>query len=93
MKGLFLEIYFKNIKNLCVMNTILISVWILINFFTDMQMIVFVYCAVVITFNSLLLLFSQRKDYDLKLYKYEFLLPIKRKKIASTILFQPLIIV
>lgn len=44
-------------------------------------MIVFAYCAVVIFSNSLLILLSQRKDYDLKLYKYEFMLPIKKKNI------------
>lgn len=81
MKGLLLEIYFKNIKNVCIMNAFLISVWILINFFTDVQMIIFAYFAVVIFSNSLLVLLSQRKDYDLKLYKYEFMLPIKRKNI------------
>lgn len=81
MKGLLLEIYFKNIKNVCIMNAFLISVWILINFFADVQMIIFAYFAVVIFSNSLLVLLSQRKDYDLKLYKYEFMLPIKRKNI------------
>ena len=81
MKGLLLEIYFKNIKNICIMNAFLISVWILINFFADVQMIIFAYFAVVIFSNSLLVLLSQRKDYDLKLYKYEFMLPIKRKNI------------
>jgi diguanylate cyclase len=81
MKGLLLEIYFKNIKNICIMNAFLISVWILINFFDDVQMIIFAYFAVVIFSNSLLVLLSQRKDYDLKLYKYEFMLPIKRKNI------------
>jgi hypothetical protein len=81
MKGLLLEIYFKNIKNVCIMNAFLILVWILINFFADVQMIIFAYFAVVIFFNSLLVLLSQRKDYDLKLYKYEFMLPIKRKNI------------
>ena len=48
MKGLLLEIYFKNIKNICIMNAFLISVWILINFFADVQMIIFAYFAVVI---------------------------------------------
>lgn len=81
MKGLLLEIYFKNIKNVCIMNAFLISVWILINIFADVQMIIFAYFAVVIFSNSLLVLLSQRKDYDLKLYKYEFMLPIKGKKI------------
>ena len=81
MKGLLLEIYFKNIKNVCIMNAFLISVWILINFFADVQIIIFAYFAVVIFSNSLLVLLSQRKDYDLKLYKYEFMLPIKRKNI------------
>lgn len=46
MKGLLLEIYFKNIKNVCVMNAFLITIWILINLFSDMQMIVFAYIAV-----------------------------------------------
>lgn len=77
MKGLLLEIYYKNIKNIFIMNAFLILVWILINLFADIQMIVFAYFAVVIFANSLLLLLSQRKDYDLKLYKYEFMLPIK----------------
>lgn len=81
MKGLLLEIYFKNIKNLCVMNAFLIIIWILINLFSGMQVIVFTYIAVVIFSNSLLILLSQRKDYDLKLYKYEFMLPIKKEKI------------
>ena len=81
MKGLLLEIYYKNIKNIFIMNAFLILVWILINLFADIQMIVFAYCAVVIFANSLLLLLSQRKDYDLKLYKYEFMLPIKSKNI------------
>ena len=63
------------------MNAFLILVWILINLFADIQMIVFAYFAVVIFANSLLLLLSQRKDYDLKLYKYEFMLPIKSKNI------------
>ena len=81
MKGLLLEIYFKNIKNVCIMNAFLISVWILINIFADVQMIIFAYFAVVIFSNSLLVLLSQRKDYDLKLYKYEFMLPIKGKNI------------
>ena len=44
-------------------------------------MVVFAYFVVVIFANSLLLLLSQRKDYDLKLYKYEFMLPIKSKNI------------
>lgn len=81
MKGLLLEIYYKNIKNILIMDAFLILVWILINLFADIQMIVFAYCAVVIFANSLLLLLSQRKDYDLKLYKYEFMLPIKSKNI------------
>lgn len=81
MKGLLLEIYYKNIKNIFIMNAFLILVWILINLFADIQMIVFAYCAVVIFSNSLLILLSQRKDYDLKLYKYEFMLPIKKKNI------------
>ncbi|WP_277251200.1 ABC-2 transporter permease [Peptoniphilus vaginalis] len=81
MKGLMLEIYYKNIKNFYIMNAFLILVWILINLFADIQMIVFAYCAVVIFSNSLLILLSQRKDYDLKLYKYEFMLPIKKKNI------------
>ena len=81
MKGLLLEIYFKNIKNVCVMNAFLITICILINLFSDMQMIVFAYIAVVMFSNSLLILLSQRKDYDLKLYKYEFMLPIKKKNI------------
>lgn len=81
MKGLLLEIYYKNIKNIYIMNAFLILVWILINLFTDIQMIVFAYFAVVIFANSLLLFLSQRKDYDLKLYKYEFMLPIKSKNI------------
>lgn len=81
MKGLLLEIYYKNIKNIYIMNAFLILVWILINLFADMQMIVFAYFAVVIFANSLLVLLSQRKDYDLKLYKYEFMLPIKKKNI------------
>lgn len=82
MKGLLLEIYFKNFKNICVMNAFLITIWILINFFSVMQMIVFAYSAVVIFSNSLLILLSQRKDYDLKLYKYEFMLPIKKENIV-----------
>lgn len=82
MKGLLLEIYFKNFKNICVMNAFLITIWILINFFSVMQMIVFAYSAVVIFSNSLLILLSQRKDYDLKLYKYEFMLPIKIENIV-----------
>lgn len=82
MKGLLLEIYFKNIKNVCVMNAFLITIWILINLFSDMQMIVFAYIAVAMFSNSLLILLSQRKDYDLKLYKYEFMLPIKKKNIV-----------
>jgi len=45
-------------------------------------MIVFAYSAVVIFSNSLLILLSQRKDYDLKLYKYEFMLPIKKENIV-----------
>ncbi|WP_455258472.1 ABC-2 transporter permease [Peptoniphilus asaccharolyticus] len=81
MKGLLLEIYFKNIKNVCVMNAFLITIWILINLFSDIQMIVFAYIAVAMFSNSLLILLSQRKDYDLKLYKYEFMLPIKKKNI------------
>lgn len=81
MKGLLLEIYYKNIKNIFIMNAFLIIVWILINLFADIQMVVFAYFAVVIFANSLLLLLSQRKDYDLKLYKYEFMLPIKSKNI------------
>lgn len=81
MKGLLLEIYYKNIKNIYIMNAFLILVWILINLFADIQMIVFAYFAVVIFANSLLVLLSQRKDYDLKLYKYEFMLPIKKKNI------------
>ena len=81
MKGLLLEIYYKNIKNICVMNAFLLTIWILINLFSSTQMLVFAYCAVVIFSNSLLLLLSQRKDYDLKLYKYEFMLPIKSKNI------------
>lgn len=81
MKGLLLEIYYKNIKNIFIMNAFLILVWILINLFADIQMAVFAYFAVVIFANSLLLLLSQRKDYDLKLYKYEFMLPIKSKNI------------
>ncbi|HFD7764323.1 TPA: ABC-2 transporter permease [Streptococcus pyogenes] len=81
MKGLLLEIYYKNIKNIFIMNAFLILVWILINLFADIQMLVFAYFAVVIFANSLLLLLSQRKDYDLKLYKYEFMLPIKSKNI------------
>ena len=82
MKGLLLEIYFKNFKNICVMNAFLITIWILINFFSVMQMIVFAYSAVVIFSNSFLILLSQRKDYDLKLYKYEFMLPIKKENIV-----------
>lgn len=82
MKGLLLEIYYKNIKNIYIMNAFLILVWILINLFADIQMIVFAYFAVVIFANSLLVLLSQRKDYDLKLYKYEFMLPIKSKNIV-----------
>lgn len=82
MKGLLLEIYFKNFKNICVMNAFLITIWILIIFFSVMQMIVFAYSAVVIFSNSLLILLSQRKDYDLKLYKYEFMLPIKKENIV-----------
>lgn len=82
MKGLLLEIYFKNFKNICVMNAFLITIWILINFFSVMQMIVFAYSAVVIFSNSLLILLSQKKDYDLKLYKYEFMLPIKKENIV-----------
>ena len=81
MKGLLLEIYYKNIKNICVMNAFLLTIWILINLFSSTQMLVFAYCAVVIFSNSLLILLSQRKDYDLKLYKYEFMLPIKKKNI------------
>lgn len=81
MKGLLLEIYYKNIKNIFIMNAFLILVWILINLFADIQMVVFAYFVVVIFANSLLLLLSQRKDYDLKLYKYEFMLPIKSKNI------------
>ena len=81
MKGLLLEIYYKNIKNIYIMNAFLILVWILINLFADIQMVVFAYFAVAIFANSLLLLLSQRKDYDLKLYKYEFMLPIKSKNI------------
>ena len=81
MKGLLLEIYYKNIKNIFIMNAFLILVWILINLFADIQMLVFAYFAVVIFANSLLILLSQRKDYDLKLYKYEFMLPIKSKNI------------
>lgn len=64
------------------MNAFLITIWILINFFSVMQMIVFAYSAVVIFSNSLLILLSQRKDYDLKLYKYEFMLPIKKENIV-----------
>ena len=82
MKGLLLEIYYKNIKNFYIMNAFLILVWILINLFADIQMVVFAYFAVVIFANSLLILLSQRKDYDLKLYKYEFMLPIKSKNIV-----------
>lgn len=82
MKGLLLEIYYKNIKNIFIMNAFLILVWILINLFADIQMIVFAYFAVVIFSNSLLILLSQRKDYDLKLYKYEFMLPIKSENIV-----------
>lgn len=82
MKGLLLEIYYKNIKNIYIMNAFLILVWILINLFADIQMIVFSYFAVVIFANSLLVLLSQRKDYDLKLYKYEFMLPVKSKNIV-----------
>ena len=82
MKGLLLEIYYKNIKNFYIMNAFLILVWILINLFADIQMIVFAYFAAVIFANSLLVLLSQRKDYDLKLYKYEFMLPIKSKNIV-----------
>lgn len=82
MKGLMLEIYYKNIKNFYIMNAFLILVWILINLFADIQMIVFAYFAAVIFTNSLLVLLSQRKDYDLKLYKYEFMLPIKSKNIV-----------
>lgn len=82
MKGLLLEIYYKNIKNIYIMNAFLILVWILINLFADIQMIVFAYFAVVIFANSLLVLLSQRKDYDLKLYKYEFMLPVKSKNIV-----------
>ncbi|ERT58952.1 hypothetical protein J2S72_001232 [Peptoniphilus koenoeneniae] len=81
MKGLLLEIYYKNIKNICVMNAFLLTIWILINLFSSTQMLVFAYFAVVIFANSLLILLSQRKDYDLKLYKYEFMLPIKSKNI------------
>lgn len=81
MKGLLLEIYYKNIKNICVMNAFLLTIWIFINLFSSTQMLVFAYCAVVIFSNSLLILLSQRKDYDLKLYKYEFMLPIKKKNI------------
>lgn len=81
MKGLLLEIYYKNIKNIFIMNAFLILVWILINLFADIQMVVFAYFAVVIFANSLLILLSQRKDNDLKLYKYEFMLPIKSKNI------------
>lgn len=81
MKGLLLEIYYKNIKNICVMNAFLLTIWILINLFSSTQMLVFAYCTVVIFSNSLLILLSQRKDYDLKLYKYEFMLPIKKKNI------------
>ena len=81
MKGLLLEIYYKNIKNIFIMNAFLILAWILINLFADIQMVVFAYFAVVIFANSLLILLSQRKDYDLKLYKYEFMLPIKSKNI------------
>lgn len=81
MKGL-LEIYYKNIKNIYIMNAFLILVWILINLFADIQMIVFAYFAVVIFANSLLVLLYQRKDYDLKLYKYEFMLPVKCKNIV-----------
>lgn len=82
MKGLLFEIYYKNIKNIYIMNAFLILVWILINLFADIQMIVFAYFAVVIFANSLLVLLSQRKDYDLKLYKYEFMLPVKSKNIV-----------
>ncbi|WP_085876312.1 ABC-2 transporter permease [Peptoniphilus vaginalis] len=82
MKGLMLEIYYKNIKNFYIMNAFLILVWILINLFADIQMIVFAYFAAVIFTNSLLVLLSQRIDYDLKLYKYEFMLPIKSKNIV-----------
>lgn len=81
MKGLLLEIYYKNIKNIFIMNAFLILAWILINLFADIQMVVFAYFAVVIFANSLLILLSQRKDNDLKLYKYEFMLPIKIKNI------------
>lgn len=81
MKGLLLEIYYKNIKNIFIMNAFLILAWILINLFADIQMVVFAYFAVVIFANSLLILLSQRKDYDSKLYKYEFMLPIKSKNI------------
>lgn len=81
MKGLLLEIYYKNIKNIFIMNAFLILAWILINLFADIQMVVFAYFAVVIFANSLLILLSQRKDNDLKLYKYEFMLPIKSKNI------------
>ena len=57
MKGLLLEIYYKNIKNIFIMNAFLILVWILINLFADIQIIVFAYFAVVIFANSLLVLF------------------------------------
>lgn len=82
MKGLLLEIYYKNIKNICIMNSILLGIWILINLFFKSQTIIFVFFAVFVLSNSLLLLLSQRKDYDLKLYKYEFLLPLKKSHLV-----------
>lgn len=82
MRGLLFEIYLKNKKNIFIMNTFFMIVWIPIIFLIDTQQVAFIFFAIVVLSNSLILLLSQRKDYDLKLYKYEFMLPIKSKYIV-----------
>ncbi len=76
MKGLVLEIYYKNKKQVCLTNLILCFIWLPMVYLIDSQSMIFIYILMVFSANSLFILLSQRKDYDLKLYKYEKTLPV-----------------
>ncbi len=79
MKGLFLEIYYKNKRQVYITNLTLSLIWLIMVYFIDSQLMIYLYILMIFCANSLFVLLSQRKDYDLKLYKYEKILPLEFK--------------
>ncbi len=82
MSGLLLEIYFKIKKQIFIMNLIMLFIWLVVVNFVGSQVFAVIYLSTVFIANGLLVTLTQRKDYDLKLYKAEKMLPIKREYIV-----------